>query len=78
MKLDGLMMTRQKFSKNIERVVKTKRISYLEAIIVVCEESGLEPEDVKKYISPAIRTKMEAEAIKLNLMKEKNRSGVLE
>lgn len=78
MKLDNLMLTKQKFGKMLVQVVKEKQMSYLDAVLHLCEESGLDPQDVKKYLSPAIKTKIEAEATKLNLMVNKNRSMELE
>ena len=78
MKLNNLMLTKQKFGKMLVQVVKEKQMSYLDAVLHLCEESGLDPQDVKKYLSPAIRTKIEAEATKLNLMVNKNRSMELE
>jgi len=78
MKLNNLMLTKQKFGKMLVQVVKEKQMSYLDAVLHLCEESGLDPQDVKKYLSPAIKTKIEAEATKLNLMVNKNRSMELE
>jgi hypothetical protein len=78
MDLDGLMLTKQKFSKMVEVVVKEKRISYLDAVIHLCEKINIEVEDMTKYISPAIKSKIESEATKLNLMQVKNKSIELE
>lgn len=78
MKLDNLMLTKQKFSKMIETNVKEKNMSYLDAILDICEKLNLDVEDSKKYISVAVKSKIESEAIKLNLMVEKNNSLELE
>lgn len=78
MNLDGLMLTKNKFTKMVESTVKKKTISYLDAIIDICGEHNIEIDDIKKFISPAIKSKLEAEAIKLNLMVEKNNSLELE
>ena len=78
MKLDNMMLTKQKFSKMVEQTYKTKTNSYLDAILYVCEDLNLEVEDVKKYVSPAIKTILEAEAVKLNMMSEKDNSINLE
>jgi len=78
MNLDGLMLTKSKFGKMVESTVKKKTISYLDAIIDICNEHNIEIDDIKKFISPAIKSKLEAEAIKLNLMVEKNNSLELE
>lgn len=78
MKLDNLMLTKQKFSKMIETNVKEKNMSYLDAVLDICEKLNLDVEDVKKYISVAVKSKLESEAIRLNLMIEKNNSLELE
>lgn len=78
MNLDGLMLTKQKFTKMVERTVKVKRCSYLDAVINLCEENNIEIEEIKKFVSPAVKSKIEGEATKLNLMQEKNRSIELE
>ena len=44
----------------------------MEAILHVCEKNDIEPEDVKKFISPIIRDKIEAEAMRLNFLPKTN------
>jgi hypothetical protein len=79
MKLDNLMLTKQKFSKLVESIIlKNKNMSYLDAVIMVCEKNEIEIEDSKKFISNAIKSKIESEATKLNMMQEKNGSVELE
>lgn len=79
MKLDNLMLTKQKFSKLVEAaIIENKNMSYLDAVIMVCEKNEIEIEDSKKFISNAIKSKIESEATKLNMMQEKNRSVELE
>jgi len=68
--LDGLMLTKSKFSKMVENVVKTSGSSYMDAIIHLCEKNNIEIEDIKKYISPTIKNKLEVEAQNLNFMVE--------
>jgi len=79
MKLDNLMLTKQKFSKLVESaIIENKNMSYLYAVIILCEKNEIEIEDSKKFISNAIKSKIESEATKLNMMQEKNRSVELE
>ena len=44
----------------------------MEAILHVCEKNNIEPEDVKKFISPKIKDKVEVEAMDLNYLPKKN------
>ena len=71
--MDGKMieenfLTKNKFTKLIEKTVSDLRIPYMEAILEVCEKNDIEPEDVKKFISPVIKGKVEAEAMNLNYL----------
>ena len=68
MTLEEQFLTKPKFSKLVEQTVIDKRISYMDAIIWLCEEHSIELEDIRKFISPIIRDKLEAEARKLNFL----------
>lgn len=50
----------------VEETVLNLSLSYLDAIMYLCEKHTIEPEDVKKYISPTIKDKLEVDAMKLN------------
>jgi len=68
MTLEEQFLTKPKFSKLVEQTVFDKQISYMDAIIWLCEEHSIEIEDIRKFISPIIRDKLEAEARKLNFL----------
>ena len=65
---DVEFMTKTKFSKLVEAVVRQDRLSHMEAILHLCEKYGIEPEDCKKYVSNVIKDKLEAEAMNLHYM----------
>jgi len=65
-------LTKVKFTKLIEETVITNRVSYIDAILIICEKNDLEVEDVKKYISSVIKDKLEVEAMDLNYMPKSN------
>jgi hypothetical protein len=65
-------MTKAKFSKLIDSVVIGKRLSYMDAVLHLCEEYQIDPSDVKRYISSVVKTKIEAEAISLNFLEGGN------
>ena len=44
----------------------------MDAIVNLCEENGLELEDVKKYLSTAIVEHLEAEARQLRFLPQQN------
>ena len=72
MTLEEQFLTKPKFSKLVEQTVIDKRISYMDAIIWLCEEHSIELEDIRKFISPIIKDKLEAEARKLNFLPRTN------
>lgn len=72
MKLDGLMLTKNKFTKMVEDTVRMKRLSYIDAIVHLCEQHNIEIEDIRKYISLSIKNKLEVEAQNLNFMPKGN------
>ncbi|MAL87223.1 MAG: hypothetical protein CMI23_12815 [Opitutae bacterium] len=71
-KLEEQFLNKSKFSKLIEKTVIEKSIGYMEAILLVCDDNNIEPEDVKKFVSPIIRDKLEAEAMSLNFLPKTN------
>ena len=65
-------MTKAKFSKLVEAVVRQDRLSHMEAILHLCEKYDIEPQDCKKYVSNVIKDKLEAEAMNLNYIPKGN------
>ena len=63
--LQNLVMTKKKFQGMVEETVRNLSLNYLDAIIHLCEKYKLEVEDAKKYISPVIKEKLEADAMRL-------------
>ena len=60
------------FSLTIETLVSKKNIPYMDAIIMYCEESGLEVELAAKLISGALKSKIQIEAEDLNFLPKSN------
>ena len=56
----------------IEETVLEKQLSYMDAVLYVCEMNSIDLEDVKKFISPIIKGKIEAEAMSLNFLPKQN------
>jgi hypothetical protein len=65
-------LNKSKFTKLVEKTVAEKELSYMDAILWLCEKNGIEPEDVKKFVSSIIKDKVEAEAMKLNFLPRQN------
>ncbi len=65
-------LTKSKFTKLIEETVKDHKSSYMDAIIHICEKIDVDLEDVRRFVSPVIREKLEAEAMRLNFLPRQN------
>jgi len=66
--IESQFLNRSKFTKIVEQTVTDLKIPYMEAILDICEKNDIDPEDVKKFISPIIKNKLEAEAMSLNYL----------
>ena len=53
------------------KVLDTKQ-SYMDAVLDLCDKLDIDPIDVKKFVSPVIQGKIEAEAMTLNLIPKQN------
>ncbi len=66
-----MIITPNKFAILIEETVKTKKMSYMDAILWDCEKNGIDPSDCKKLVNKALKEKLTYEAQSLNLLKVK-------
>jgi len=65
------IFTRDRFSEGVEKLVSQKHVSYIDAILIFCEENEIELERVPKLINKKIKSTLEGEASDLNMLKEK-------
>jgi hypothetical protein len=69
------VLTKQEFALQVESRVRSLSMGYLEAIIDYCDSIGVEPDEVSKLIVGSLKEKLEAEAMRNNLLPRS--SGVL-
>ena len=69
-------MNSKEFSLKIEEIVKEKRCSYLDAVVLFCDENEIDPSTTKPLISKSLKEKIKMEAIDKKLIKE-TKSGKL-
>jgi len=62
------------FSITIEKLAKEKNTSYMDAIILHCEQTGFEIEVAAKLISGALKSKVKIEAEELHFLPKSNTS----
>jgi hypothetical protein len=65
-------LSKKKFTKMIETTVRTKGLTYMDAVVHLCDENSIELEDVKKFVSLNIKERIEAEAMNLNFLPKGN------
>ena len=66
-----MIVTPNKFALLIEDIVKTKRISYIDAVVLYCEKHNIDPSTTKSMINNNLKEKIAYEAQGLNMLKEK-------
>ena len=66
-----MIVTPNKFALLIEDIVKTKRISYIDAVVLYCEKHNIHPSTTKSMINKNLKEKIAYEAQGLNMLKEK-------
>lgn len=71
--MEDKFLTKSKFTKLVEKIVIEKKVSYMDAILLICEENTIDPGDVKKFVSPIIKDKLQAEAMDLNFLPKQNK-----
>jgi hypothetical protein len=62
------LLTKQEFALQVETLVKKQGMGYLEAIVEYCDAIGVEPDEVSKLIVGSLKEKLEAEAMRNNLL----------
>ena len=66
-----MIVTPNKFALLIEDIVKTKRISYIDAVVLYCEKHNIDTSTTKSMINKNLKEKIAYEAQGLNMLKEK-------
>ena len=66
-----MIITPNKFAQVIETKVKEKKCGYMDAVILYCNETGLDPSNVKNLVNKTLKEKIAFEAQSLNMLKEK-------
>jgi len=68
--VEEVVLTKKRFSKMIEQYIcGSKDSTYMDAVLVLCEERGIDPADASKLLTPTVKEKIEAEAVEANLVK---------
>jgi len=66
-------LSKKRFSKMVEDTVRKMSMSYMDAVVYLCDENTIEIDDVKKYLSVSIKERIEGEAMNLNFLEKSHR-----
>ena len=65
------IITPNKFAMLVEDIVRKKRISYIDAVVLYCAENQIDPSTTTSMINKNLKEKIAYEAQGLNMLKEK-------
>ena len=63
-----MLVTQKQFLDRLDRHIARHKNGYIESILAVCEELGIDPEQAAKYLSKPIIEKIRAEGESINLL----------
>ena len=61
-------ITPKKFAIIVDELVRTKRLTHMEAILYYCEQNLIEPDTINKWIDRSLKEKLQADAEALNYL----------
>ena len=61
-------ITPKRFAIIVDDLVRTKRLTHMEAIIYYCEQNLIEPDTIIKWIDRSLKEKLQADAEALNYL----------
>ena len=64
---------KKRFTKLVEYYVKRDTCSYMDALVQIAQDKGMDFQDMAKFISPIIKQKIEAEAVERLMLKGGNK-----
>jgi hypothetical protein len=68
--LSNKFLCPQKFSQDIENIVKDTKINYIDAIVNYCELNNIEIDSISKLVSKPLKEKLRYDATELNFLKK--------
>ena len=69
-------VSKEKFAADIEALVLDSKMNYIDAIVLYCEQNGIEIENVGKLISKPLKDKVKFVATELNYLKKTTRGKI--
>ena len=72
--LNKKFLSKDRFAKDIEAIVLSTKMNYIEAIVQYCEDNSIELDTVNKLVSKPLKEKLRYEATELNFLKKTTRA----
>jgi hypothetical protein len=72
--IESKFLTPSKFALEIENIVISENMNYIDAICHYCEVNSLDVESITKLISKPLKERLKYDAISLNFMKKTSRA----
>ena len=63
-------ISKQKFAEDIEKIVLSSGVNYIDAIVMYCEDNNIDLESVGKLVGKPLKEKIKCEAMELNYLKK--------
>jgi hypothetical protein len=60
--------TKASLAEKVENLVRNDHLTYVEAIIHICDETGIDPADIAKLVTGALKDKVAVEAMDRNII----------
>lgn len=71
--LNKKFISKDKFAEDVEALVLSTEMNYIDAIVEYCEEHGIELDTVSKLVSKPLKEKLRVQAMDLNFLKKTTR-----
>tara|TARA_E500000318_G_scaffold73356_1_gene67989 strand:- start:703 stop:930 length:228 start_codon:yes stop_codon:yes gene_type:complete len=71
--IEEKLLTRENFCSLVEKSVQTHQHSYMDAVLLICEDNMIDPSQVSSLLNMSIKDKIEAEARDLNFLESINK-----
>lgn len=72
--IENKFLTPSKFALEIENIVASENMNYIDAICHFCEINNIEVDSIAKLISKPLKERLKWDAIRLNFMKKTSRA----
>ena len=69
----GLGITTKGFVAEVETLVKKYQMSYMDAVLHVCNEKDIEPERIVRFIDKSLKEKIQLDAEQLHYLPKSSR-----